>query len=718
MTFFNFSNHISEHPSIKYLPFFILILFSIGIYAGTLYNGFVYDDEVTIVENPQIKHLGNLSMLFDGKDYFELSKEMTYRPVVTFTYLLEYALFGLKPLGFHLTNIMLHTLNGVLLYLFLIFHKRSPKGSALKSAPFLATLIFIAHPALTEAVNVVSFREDLLVFFFIMATLNLYIRSKTPLPEGGYAYLLYLISSCITYLLALLSKETALTFLLTIFCYEWTHPKGRETSNSKAFNIHIIGYAIVTIIYIYIRFHFFYNPVEQNIPSPGLFQRAINIPWLIFSYLKLSILPVSLSADYLVPDMSLTESLSFFIPFAFLSAIIFVLNWKGKGTAAFGLLFFVIYLIPVFNIIPISNPLAERCLYLPIAGAIIAIESTIRSIKAQVDWHRISYLYLIIFFAGLIVYSLSVVHRNEIWKDNKSLWQDTVKKMPKSWRAHNNLGNVFYTENLLDEAVREQMTAITLKPDYAEAYNNLGAAYYSKGQLKEATENYMATLDLNPDHAAAHNNLGLVYKKQGKIDDAVLEYKTALGLNPYDAKSHYNLGLLYIEKERLGEAIKELQAAIHLKPDNANYYNWLGIAYVKQGKRKAAVLQFQAAIRLQPDHPDALNNMGIVYISLGRVGESINLFRTALKLSPKEPKYYNGLGQAYFEQGNIEESIRQFQQALKLSPDLVEAHFNLGIAFLSMGSTGLARKEFETVLDLKPDHVQAGEAIASIKKKR
>ena len=149
---------------------FIIILAAI-LYANTLNNGFVYDDDYTVVNNVFISDFHNLTELLQ-KNYFPSSGEITYRPVVTLTYFIDYALYGLKPWGYHLTNVLLHAANGVLLYIFLTL-LFSGEG-----APLVTALLFLTHPVLTEAVNAISFREDLLDLYLTTPHLN-------PLPLRG-----------------------------------------------------------------------------------------------------------------------------------------------------------------------------------------------------------------------------------------------------------------------------------------------------------------------------------------------------------------------------------------------------------------------------------------------------------------------------------------------------------------------------------------------------
>src|SRR3989338_5659146 len=165
-----------ETKSYHLISISLILLISIAIYSNTLKNGFVYDDEFTIVNNTLIKNFSNISKLFT-KEYFTTSAEMSYRPVVTFTYFIDYSLYGIKPWGYHLTNLILHAMNGVILYIFLTLFIQPSQSSIFKllSPPLLISLLFITHPVLTEAVNAISFREVGLCFLFFISALILYI---------------------------------------------------------------------------------------------------------------------------------------------------------------------------------------------------------------------------------------------------------------------------------------------------------------------------------------------------------------------------------------------------------------------------------------------------------------------------------------------------------------------------------------------------------------
>jgi tetratricopeptide (TPR) repeat protein len=597
------------------LSIFIIIIISIAIYSNTLKNGFVYDDEFTIVNNTLIKNINNLPKLFSRTDYFAASGEMSYRPVVTLTYFIDYWLYGLKPLGYHLTNLLLHSINGVLLYIFLTL--LVPRPSSLiphLSLPLLISLLFITHPVLTEAVNAISFREDLLCFMFFISALILYIVHRSSLTvhcSKFKAFSLQLLSLSF-YFLALLSKEMAIILPLIIFLYEWiyggkkehesheyTNGTNMKVINNKfirvirpfvsfvfkfLLNPYIIGYIAVTCFYLYLRFFLFHNPVEEDITVWSLSERLLTLPYLILKYLLLLIAPVSLSADYVIAPVQSLISLKFIIPFIIVSVLVLVsvnsaralehqstshhsfIN-TGAQDVVFGIFFFLLTLLPVYNIISIANPFAERYLYLPTVGFAIITGALVFWCSGAQKISKTRSIYILTVSILIIsIYSFAVIQRNKIWADDYSLWSDTVIKVPESFKAHNGLGIVYDKQGRLDEAIKEYLTAIRFKPVYADAHNSLGNVYAKQGRIDEAIKEYKLALSIDPNYPEAHYNLGTAYGTSGLIDKAIEHFQIVLKLKPDFPEAHYNLGIAYHMKGLNDRAIEEYQIALRLKP--------------------------------------------------------------------------------------------------------------------------------------------------------
>lgn len=528
-----------------FLPILLIVAISVTLYSNTLNNGFVYDDEHIIVNNTLIKDISNLPMLFDKGKYFSRSDEASYRPVVTFTYFIDYALYELKPWGYHLTNILLHAANGLLLYIFLtLFFNRdipSARLSLLNNPPLLITALFTTHPLLTETVNAVSYREDLLAFLFYTATLTIYLlirpHRKSPNEWRTATGLLYG-ASCLLYSIALFSKEMALTLPFIIYCYEWVY-MDKSRRRSVLSNYYNIGYIVIALAYAYLRFYYFQNPMAGGFYIPDIWERLITIPLLILSYIKLLLFPVSLSAEYVFLHVESVLSALFIIS-CFVIFYLLTIAFRINKEIVFGILFFIITSLPIYNIIPIANPLAERYMYLPSVGFFISMASTIYLIPLKTrigsNVHRYAFTFLLII---LTTYSFGVVTRNKVWRDDYSLWSDMARKMPKSSRAHFGLGNVYVTQGNLEDAIKQFQVALQMDPNNLNArvklvitYYNLGVYYDEQGKFDRAIQQYQSALRLDPSVAEAHYNMGNIYMASGLKDKAKMEFETVLKIRP------------------------------------------------------------------------------------------------------------------------------------------------------------------------------------------
>lgn len=527
-------------------PILLIGVIAVALYANTLKNGFVYDDEFTITTNTFIKDLANLPKLFDKVDYFLYSGEETYRPVVTFSYFMDYALYGLKPLGYHLTNVLLHAANSILLYIFLVLLLEPPvvyrASTALSrffsNAPLLTSIMFVTHPALTEAVNSVSYREDLLTFFFYVGALNIYLFLRSYITAFGkfLFYLLYVLSF-VLYFLALFSKEMAVTFPLAVYCYEWIYVnKEKNQTASNLFSRMRIGYIVITFVYLYLRFHYFQNPIEWERPEWRMTERIFTIPWLLTNNLKLTLFPFSLSADYVIFPVSSIFSYSFIVPFFIVFSAVTTVLTKGNRNLFFGILFFIMSLLPVFNIFPIAHPLAERYLYLPIIGATIIVWVVINNCTSS-SKIGLSFLYIFVYCFFILNNSVVVINRNGIWNNNYLLWTDAIKKFPDSNTAHFNLGFAYDNQGQLEKAIQEYQIALRLSPYDVEAHNNLANVYIRQRRFEEAIQEYLAALKLKPNYPDAHFNLGVAYGMKGLTDKARDEFEITLKLRPNDLQT-------------------------------------------------------------------------------------------------------------------------------------------------------------------------------------
>ena len=551
----------------RFIPIITLLFISFAVYFNALSGDFVYVDKSQIVDNPWIRDIRNIPTIL-SKSVWSFQPGVIasnyYRPLMHIVYMLNYHLFGLKPWGFHLVNVLFHC--GVSVLVFLVIRRlltkhRDSASPAYLSPPFIAAMLFASHPIHTEAVTWIAGLPDVAFTFFYLLSFYLYILFRDGFKRG---YLL----SILSFSLATLFKEPALTLPIILIAYDYLLKKSDETFFARIERY--LPYLVVSGIYISVRYYALRSfAPEESYGDLSTYQFIINTFPLFREYLASLLWPFNLNFWHTFnPISSLFEAKGMVaLGVTVIFCIVAVTAYRKNKILSFGLLLFVIPLLPVFYIKGISfKPYADRYLYLPSVGFVLlpAIFLSWAREKRQRAARSITAVFIVI---GAL-YTIGTINRNKVWQNDLNLWSDTLKKSPDSEMAHNNLGVVYRSQGRLDRAIAEYQAALRLNPDYAEAHINLGLVYASQGQWDKAIAEYQAVLRLNPDSVGAHNNLGIAYASQGQWDKAIAEYQAALQQNPDYAEAHINLGIVYASQGRLDKAIAEYQAVLRLHPDS------------------------------------------------------------------------------------------------------------------------------------------------------
>lgn len=595
-------SHIAKNINLPIL-ISIIVCLSQFAYLNSLPNQFVYDDEFTIVTNYFIKTWSNLPSLFN-KDYFSLSAELSYRPVVTLSYFIDFAFWKLNPIGFHLTNTLLHTLNAVLLFFLLTKILNARKTS------FIAVLIFSCHPVLSEALNAVSYREDLLAVTFLLAAFLLYIKIRTHKHPFSPAYF----ASVACYLLGVFSKEMAITLPLLIILYDVILTKGENFA--YRLTRYYTGYILATIFYLSVRFLLLHNPAESHVsyPEGSILVNFFTMSKVLACYIKLFFLPVILCADYVVPYSTSLFDISFIVSFLLLVAVIVIACklFFSSRILFFSIVWFFVCLLPVLNIVPIENLMAERYLCLPIIGFCLFTGSLLSHQQDRISFSKYRIITTVLIIVMLVGFSFRTIIRNTTWRDQTVLWTNTAKLSPNSFRAHNNLGNMYRNAGRLDDAIQELKQAITLYNDYIDAHNNLGITYRKKGLLKEALSEYQKALQINPRYPYAHNNMGVLLAKSNYLDLAIIEFSNAVRCKPDYADAYNNLGAAYIQKGMYEKAITACVNAVKFNSNYIDAYFNLGVAYFNNEQLDHAIETTKLVLTKDPNHHNAHELLGMI----------------------------------------------------------------------------------------------------------
>lgn len=524
------------------LAIILIILITALVYANSLRNSFIWDDFLTIVNNDSIKSWHNFPVLF-SKSYLISFGEETYRPVETLSNFIDYSIWKLNPFGYHLTNVLLHILNAALIYhlINLIVCNRN--------LALLTALLFALHPVNTEAVNGISFREDLLALVFYLSSLILYIRSRKP------------VLSLIFFALALFSKEIALTLPGIIILYDYFFVfDGNLAALIKDFRARYLGiksrypaFILVLLLYVGVRFFLMNNPVAARLTYPGgnFYTNILTMSRAFVHYIYLAFFPIN---AHLILHGNSFISNSFFTPKVFFSVLFLLFCFfaanrikKTSKELSFSIYWFFLTLIPVSNILPLNNFLANRFLYIPMVGFCFFLAALLFkmphlevSFFKQGLLQKFSRCAIIVL---LLFYPAFTMIRNLRYRNSISLWSEMVDIYPDSFEAHSLLGYGFLSNGLFDKAIQEYNTAISLTPFNipTDDYEYLGACYYDKGMPDKAVEVLNKALQINSHSEKACLYLGIIFKDKRAYGKAIEYFKRAVYINPKCAQANKEL---------------------------------------------------------------------------------------------------------------------------------------------------------------------------------
>lgn len=492
-----------EKTNLAYL-FTVLVISGFLIYFFSLFNGFVWDDEEQIVNNAVIQNIFNLPYLFTSSTFNTGGAGLSgwyYKPLMPISFSFINFVFGLNPFFYHLFDLLLHFLNGVLIFLFLkkIFDFSKYKFS--KTVSFLLSLLFIVHPVNVESVAYVSSTQELLYVLFMLLAL---LATHDLLTQEKKSWKRLLLLNFLI-LFSLLSKESGIVTIPLIILFAFV-------INKLKIKILLISSFSTFIFYLILRFPIAKTPFLQHsqiipISNASLFQRFLTIPFEIFSYVRLIFFPLNLFVAQHTVVKTVSEP-RFYLSFLFLAVSFFVLVLIFRKFWSKNIIFFIGWIIFTFtlllNIYPLDMTIAERWMYGPLIGVLgliglLFLEMTKKNTK-----------YLSIFILAAILFSLVFFVRSFIrtfdWKNDLSLFSHDVKYSSSSFDLQNNLGVAFFREGKIIQSEPYFKKSIELSPKWWTPYNNLGVIYQRQGKIKEAKTMYQKSI-ANGSYYLAYENL-------------------------------------------------------------------------------------------------------------------------------------------------------------------------------------------------------------------
>jgi tetratricopeptide (TPR) repeat protein len=610
----------------------VLVLLAVLAFLPCLRNDFVsWDDDQNFRNNPSYRGLGWSQVVWDWTT-FHLG---VYQPLAWMLLGAEYLLFGLQPWGYHLTSLVLHALNTVVLFalvLALLIRCRpgweNEEPATLVLAAGLAVALFAVHPLRTEAVAWASCQPYLPCALFTMLAVLAYLRA---FPAGAPPQRDWLWAAYGLFAAALLSHAIPVSLpvvLLILDVYplrrlgggpsRWFGPAVRRVWWEKvpfvALSGLFVGLALVGRMY---ESHWIAGEPR------GIAARVAQACHGIGFYAIKTLLPTNLTAYKPVPDRvswSDTPHLASILGTIGVTVAAFLLRRRWPGLLAAWLSYLVI-LAPNLGLVRTGTQfVADRYSYLSMTGAVVLVAAGLapflqaarRAWPTAAAWTAASLGVLL----GLMVLTWD---QCLIWRTSEVLWRHALGHgASASCAAHNNLGLVLEKQGRLAEALAEYTESLRLNPRFITARLNRGVLLERQGRLAEAEAEYTEGLRLDPAYAPAHLNRGVLLERQGRLLDAEAEYRESLRLDPTFALAHNNLGAVLEQQGLLAEAQAEYLAILRLNPADAAAHINLGAVLAKQGRLEDARGEFAESLRLDPTSALARNNLETILRAQGR----------------------------------------------------------------------------------------------------
>jgi len=626
----------------------VIFIFSVLLYANTLTHGYVQDDAIVITENmftsegvsgiPGILQYDTFYGFFKEEGKANLVAGGRYRPLSLVLFAIEVELFGLNPFVSHLINALLYGLTSVVLYwLLLQFFQNKKSESYVYFIALSGALLFAAHPLHTEVVANIKGRDEILALLGSLGALSLSL--KAFYRKRQYWSLL----AAAVFLLALFSKENAITFLAVVpLAYYFFTPAKRGTIARQS-----LPFFVVAIFFLIIRgsilgwglseppAEMMNNPfikVEDNRYVPFTAgERTATITYTLGKYVQLLVAPLSMTHDYYPRQVDVMSWSDWQV---WASALLYLLllgyalwEFRRRDPLSFGILYYLATLSIVSNLLfPVGTHMSERFVYMPsVAYCVIIGVLLYRVARKLAPTHRITTFRQLFpaFGLGLMLlalYSIRTVVRNPAWESNYALFTNDAAVSENSAKLQNAVGGELISQAIkagnenrkdamLREAVQHLQRATRIHPNYKNAHLLLGNAYYYLEQWDQAIQYYQQALRLDPDYTEASTNLAIAYRDAGRY---------------------------YGEQQgNISKALQYLNKAYELRSNDYETLRLLGVANGIAGNTDAAIRYFSEAVELAPDSADALYNLGSAYYNAGQPEMGAEYHRRAIEKDPE-----------------------------------------------------------------------------------
>jgi tetratricopeptide (TPR) repeat protein len=678
----------------------LLALATAAVYWPVARNGFInFDDPDYLTANPRVQ----AGLTTDSIRWaFTALYASNWHPLTWLSHMLDCQLYGPKPAGHHVTNLVLHIVNSLLVFGLL----RRMTCALWRSA--LVAGLFTLHPLHVESVAWLSERKDVLSTCFGLLCLLAYVRyangagkSKIEVPkprqlqnEGndrrGTALVWYSLA-LVLFALGLMSKPMLVTLpcLLLLLDYwplrrfpfspaDAEMPALCQRAGIARLLIEKIPFFILSLLSCVLTF-LVQKACGAMVPlaNAPVESRLANAFVAYCSYLWKTLWPAKLAVFYPFTQWDWTSPETIGAVLLLLAATAGALVVaKQRPYLIVGWLWFLGTLVPVIGVVQVGRQaMADRYTYLPHIGLFLMVVWGGAAVISRLNWPRSVALGAAVGVLAVlgVVTSLQVSY----WRNTKTLFEHALAVTRGNYVALAVLGNALFEEGKLDDAIAHCRKALALSPGYPEALNSLGNIYSKQARYDEAIASYRAALDSDSSYADAHNGLGDALMKQGKFADAEAQCREALRLAPMHLPAMFCLATALHNQGKLDEAAKRYRQVLALSPELFTPRRYLGNVLVAQGKPDEAIPEFRTALKIRPNDADTHVVLGIALLERSRADEATAQFAEAVRLQPTNAIANYQLGTIYQGRKQPHMAIDYFRKALQAQADWPEVLNNL-----------------------------------------
>ena len=660
-----------------FLIYLVLAGSALIAYEPVRRNDFVsYDDDAYITENPHVRTgitRDSVVWAFTQPHFY------MWHPLTSLSHQLDCQLFGLNPFWHHLTSLLFHLANTLLL--FWVLKKMT---GALWPSAFVAA-VFAVHPLQVESVAWAAERKSVLCGFFWLLTMVAYVRyTQRPLIRR---YLLVVLAFC----LGLLSKPMAVTlpFALLLLDYwplrrlKWAakgtaenitdaESAGLNRYSSSAFHLVVEKLPLFVLSAILSAVTCIAQRSGGVVSSTEMLPlkfRIFNAATSYLAYIAKIFYPVNLAVFYPYPkkfhmDAAVILLVGILVLFVFLA--------RRRPWLIVGSLWYLGTLVPVIGIVQAGmQAMADRYAYLPSIGIFIIIAWGAAELGAKWQYGRLG----LSISAAIVLVVLSVCTRVQVkyWQNSAALFKHALAVTTDNAAMHERYATAVFNEGKLDQAVSHYNEALRLHPELYQARAGLGLVFLQQGKTNEAIECFKETLQFKPDYALVLNNLGALLAAQGKIDEAADYFEKAISSDPDYLESYYNIVLVKIQQKQYSRAIDYLQMALQRKPDWPEVCSKLAETYFLVGNMNQAVRYWRRALELDPNDIKTLNNLAWLLATtedanLQNPKDAVKYARRISELLGPypQPVFLDTLAAAYAAAGDFPQAVTTAEEALRL----------------------------------------------------